>query len=47
MFFYRSADGAFRYYDIAANGKLKTKLNGDSGYSTGWSSITAIDLDGD
>jgi hypothetical protein len=46
MFFYRSGDGAFRYYDIAGNGKLGAKLNGDSGYSTGWSSITALDLDG-
>ncbi|HEU4319896.1 MAG TPA: VCBS repeat-containing protein, partial [Acidimicrobiia bacterium] len=47
MFFYRATDGAFRYYDIAANGQLKAKLNGDSGYSKGWSSITAVDLDGD
>ena len=47
MFFYRSADGAFRYYDIAANGSLGQLIAGGTGYSFGWSSITAVDLDGD
>ena len=47
MFFYRSADGAFRYYDMRADGTLNKLLSGGTGYSLGWDSITAIDLDGD
>jgi hypothetical protein len=47
MFFYRSADGAFRYYDIRPDGQIGSPILGGAGYSTGWDSITAIDLDGD
>jgi hypothetical protein len=45
MFFYRD-DGLFRFYNVNPNGTLpKALLEGDS-YTTGWDSITAIDLDG-
>jgi hypothetical protein len=47
MFFYRSSDGAYRYYEMKTNGALGTQLSGGTGYSLGWSSITAVDLDGD
>ncbi|HEU4318623.1 MAG TPA: M23 family metallopeptidase, partial [Acidimicrobiia bacterium] len=47
IFFYRSTDGAFRYYDIQPNGALGSPILSGSGYSTGWDSISAIDLDGD
>jgi hypothetical protein len=47
VFFYRSGDGAFRYYRIAPNGSLGSPIIGGTGYSIGWDSITAIDLDGD
>jgi uncharacterized protein YegP (UPF0339 family) len=46
MFFYRE-DGLFRFYHVAANGSLPMPTLAGSGYTTGWSSITAIDLDGD
>jgi hypothetical protein len=46
MFFYRD-DGLFRYYNVDSKGNVgKPILAGDS-YTTGWSSITAVDLDGD
>ena len=47
MFFYRSTDGAFRYYDIGPDATLGAPIQSGTGYSTGWDSITAIDLDGD
>ncbi len=47
MFFYRATDGAFRYYDVKTNGTLGAQLSGGTGYSLGWDSITAVDLDGD
>jgi hypothetical protein len=47
MFFYRKTDGAYRYYDVRSNGTLGKLLAGGFGYSTGWSSITAVDLNGD
>ena len=46
IFFYRSSDGAYRYYDIKPDGRLGTLLQGGFGYSLGWDSITAIDLGG-
>jgi hypothetical protein len=46
MFFYRASDGAYRYYDLQQNGQLGSPILSGSGYSTGWSSITAVDLDG-
>ena len=47
LFFYRSNDGAYRYYTVRSDGRLGTLLQGGAGYSLGWDSITAIDLDGD
>jgi Leucine-rich repeat (LRR) protein len=47
VFFYRSTDGAYRYYDIRSNGTLGTQIQGGTGYSLGWDSISAVDLDGD
>lgn len=47
IMFYRSIDGAFRYYQIGSNGALGSRLQSGSGYSTGWSTITAVDLEGD
>ena len=46
MFFYRS-DGLFRFYDVANNGALSKPILAGDGYTTGWSTITGIDLDGD
>ena len=46
MFFYRS-DGLFRFYDVRPDGTLPLPLLAGNGYTTGWSSITAVDLDGD
>ena len=46
IFFYRE-DGLFRYYDINADGTLGTPLASGDGYTKGWSTITAINLDGD
>jgi len=47
IFFYRMSDGAYRYYDIRPDGTLSELLSGGGGYSKGWTSVTAIDLDGD
>lgn len=47
QFFYRSTDGAFRYYDIEADGQVGAPMQGGTGYSLGWDSITAVDLNGD
>ncbi len=47
IFFYRAADGAFRYYEMKPNGALGNLLSGGTGYSTGWTSITALDLNED
>jgi hypothetical protein len=46
MFFYRD-DGLFRFYDVGLDGVLGSPLLAGSNYTTGWSSITAVDLDGD
>jgi hypothetical protein len=47
MFFYRDGDGSFRYYDISASAVLGSPIQSGFGYSKGWSSIVALDLDGD
>jgi hypothetical protein len=47
MLFYRASDGLFKYYDVGPGGKLGSPLRGGDGYTTGWSSITSVDLDGD
>ena len=46
MFFYRD-DGLFRYYNISPDGSLGKPMLAGDGYTSGWSSITAVDLDGD
>ena len=46
IFFYRH-DGIYRYYDIRYDGTIGLPISGGDGYTSGWSSITAIDLDGD
>lgn len=46
IFFYRD-DGLFRYYQIGSNGEVGAPISAGDGYTTGWSSINAIDLDGD
>ena len=45
MFFYRD-DGLFRYYNINPSGTLSSPILQGDGYTKGWSSITAVDLDG-
>jgi glucose/arabinose dehydrogenase len=47
VLFYRSSDGLFRYYDVRANGSIGSPLAAGNGYTTGWDSMTAVDLDGD
>jgi hypothetical protein len=46
IFFYRS-DGLFRYYDVNPDGTLGRPLAEGSNYTKNWSTITAVDLDGD
>ena len=47
MFFYRASDGSFRYYDVRPDGRLGSLLQTGDGYSEGWTSVVAVDLDGD
>ncbi len=47
MFFYRASDGLFRYYEVGGDGRLGAPVLSGDGYSRGWSSISAVDLDGD
>jgi subtilisin family serine protease len=46
IFFYRD-DGLFRFYGIRADGSLPKALLGGSTYTSGWTSITSVDLEGD
>ncbi|HEY5889763.1 MAG TPA: N-acetylmuramoyl-L-alanine amidase [Acidimicrobiia bacterium] len=46
IFFYRSQDGVFKYYQVNPDGSLGAPIKSGT-YSTGWSSITKVDLDGD
>jgi hypothetical protein len=46
IFFYRN-DGLFRYYDINPDASLGSPLASGDNYTHDWSTITAIDLDGD
>jgi len=46
MLFYR-ADGLYRYFAANNNGTLGALITGGSGYTSGWKSITSVDLDGD
>lgn len=43
--FYRD-DGLFRYYDIDSTGSLPRPIYAGDNYTTGWTSITGVDLDG-
>ena len=45
VFFYRG-DGLFRYYDINPDASLGEPLASGDNYTTNWSTITGIDLDG-
>ncbi|HJQ77271.1 MAG TPA: VanW family protein [Acidimicrobiia bacterium] len=47
IFFYRASDGLYRYYDIRSDGSLGEPISQGSEYTPGFSSITAINLDGD
>ena len=46
MFFYRE-DGLYRYYNVSNTGALSKPIAAGDNYTKGWSSITALDLDGD
>ena len=46
MFFYRN-DGLYRYYDVRNDASLSTPILAGDNYTTDWSTITGIDLDGD
>ncbi len=46
IFFYRE-DGLFRFYDIATNGKVGSPIAAGNSFPAGWSTVTALDLDGD
>jgi len=46
MLFYRS-DGLYRYHAVNNSGTLGTLIRGGSGYTSGWKSITSVDLDGE
>jgi len=46
MMLYKT-DGTFRYSDVNPNGTLGAPILSGTGYTKGWKSITAIDLDGD
>lgn len=46
MFFYRD-DGLFRFYQVTPTGGLPSPFLAGNGYTSGWDSIAAVDLDGD
>ncbi len=46
MLFYRS-NGAFRYYSVHPNAVLGATIQSGNGYTSGWKSISAVDLNGD
>jgi hypothetical protein len=45
MLFYRASDGVFKYYEMKPDGSLGSLVKGGAGYSPGWTSITAVNLD--
>ncbi|HEU4318622.1 MAG TPA: PQQ-dependent sugar dehydrogenase [Acidimicrobiia bacterium] len=47
MFFYDGDLGLYSYYEIRPNGTLGAKIRSGDDYSTGWDSVTAVDMDGD
>jgi hypothetical protein len=46
ILFYRD-DGLFRYYNIRPDGSLPSPLSAGNHYTSGWSSIASVNLDGD
>ncbi len=46
MFFYRQ-DGLYAFYETTPGGELGAALVSGNGYTQGWSTITAVDLEGD
>ncbi|HEY5890103.1 MAG TPA: VCBS repeat domain-containing M23 family metallopeptidase, partial [Acidimicrobiia bacterium] len=46
ILFYR-ADGLFKYYDLLPGGLIGAPINSGTGYTSGWSTIADIDLEGD
>ena len=46
MFFYRSSDGLYRYYNVGPTGSLTASILGGT-YTRGWTTISPVDLDGD
>ncbi|HJQ90488.1 MAG TPA: FG-GAP-like repeat-containing protein [Acidimicrobiia bacterium] len=46
MLFYKT-NGTFRYYSVHPNGALGAVIEGGSGYTSGWKSVSAVDLNGD
>ncbi|REK18398.1 MAG: hypothetical protein DWQ40_08520 [Actinobacteria bacterium] len=46
LLFYRSSDGTFKYYAVNPDGSLGSPIKSGSGYSTGWTAIEAVELDG-
>ncbi len=47
LLFYRQSDGLFRYYNVKADGSVSQPILAGEGYTRGWGSISAVDLDGD
>jgi Tol biopolymer transport system component len=47
MLFYRATDGAYKYYSMRPDGRLRSLINSGTDYANGWTSIVALDLDGD
>jgi hypothetical protein len=43
LFFYR-VNGEFAYYDVGVTGQLGDLILGGPGYTTGWSTITSVDI---
>lgn len=46
MFFYRE-DGLYRYYNAQPDGTLGSPIQAGDSYTSGWDSISSVDLDGD
>lgn len=47
VLFYRSSDGLFAYYNINSSASLGSPIQSGTGYSAGWTSISALNLHGD
>ncbi len=42
VFFYRSADGLYPYYNLANSGSIRARFRAGN-YSTGWSEVAMVD----